>query len=128
MRQSDFSFVNDIRAASELRTPRTSRILLVSIIALMAVGITWAHFAILDEVKRGDGTVIPSRQTQVLQSLEGGIVREILVQEGAIVKQGQVLMKIDDTKFAADLGEIRERQAATAARIARLESEVKESQ
>jgi membrane fusion protein, adhesin transport system len=124
MQQSDFAFVNDIRAASALRTPRTSRILLLSILALMAVAIVWAHFAILDEVKRGDGTIIPSRQTQVLQSLEGGIVREILVQEGAIVRQGQVLMRIDDTKFAADLGEIRERQAATAARVARLESEV----
>src|SRR5438067_596683 len=101
MQQSDFVFVNDIRAASELRTPRTSQMLLVSVIALIAAGLAWAHFAVLDEVKRGNGRVVSSRQTQVLQSLEGGIVREILVHEGAIVKQGEILMKIDDTRFSA---------------------------
>jgi adhesin transport system membrane fusion protein len=51
-------------------------------------------------------------------------VREILVHEGAIVKQGQILMKIDDTRFAAELGEVRERRAANGARVARLEAEV----
>ena len=74
MQRSDFAFANDIRAASELRTPRTSRMLLFTSLALVFVGIVWAHFAILDEVKRGNGRVIPSRQTQVVQSLEGGIV------------------------------------------------------
>jgi membrane fusion protein, adhesin transport system len=124
MRQSDLAFLNDVRAASELRTPRTSRVLLASVVALMATGLTWAHFAELDEVKRGNGRVVPSQQIQVLQSLEGGIVREILVHEGAIVKQGQILMKIDDTRFAAELGEVRERRAANGARVARLEAEV----
>ena len=60
---------------------------------------------------------------QVVQSLEGGIVLEILVQEGAIVKKGQPLMRIDDTNFAAQFGEVRERRAAMAARVARLEAE-----
>lgn len=124
MQQSDFAFANDIRAAVELRTPRTSRIVLLCTLALFVVGIIWAHFAVLDEVKRGNGKVISSRQTQVLQSLEGGIVLEILVREGDIVKQGQVLMRIDDTKFSADLGEVRERRASNAARVARLQAEV----
>lgn len=125
MRSSDFSFANDVRAAAELKTPRASLILLGTTIALMVVGIIWAHFAVLDEVKRGNARVIPSRQMQVVQSLEGGIVQEILVQEGDMVKQGQVLMRIDDTKFLADLGEVRERRFANAARVARLEAEVK---
>jgi adhesin transport system membrane fusion protein len=124
MQQSDFSFANDIRAAAELKTPRTSRILLAASLALILVGLIWAHFAVLDEVKRGNGRVVSSRQIQVVQSLEGGIVLDIAVQEGAIVKQGQVLMRIDDTKFSADLGEVRERRAANAARVARLEAEV----
>ncbi len=125
MRSSDFSFANDVRAAAELKTPRASLILLGTTVALMVVGIIWAHFAVLDEVKRGNARVIPSRQLQVVQSLEGGIVQDILVQEGDIVKQGQVLMRIDDTKFLADLGEVRERRFANAARVARLEAEVK---
>lgn len=124
MQQSDFAYANDIRAAVELRTPRTSRLVLLCTLALLVVGVVWAHFAVLDEVKRGNGRVISSRQTQVLQSLEGGLVLEILVREGDIVKQGQVLMRIDDTKFSADLGEVRERRASNAARVARLQAEV----
>lgn len=124
MQQSDFAFANDIRSAVELRTPRTSRLILFCTLALLVVGVAWAHFAVLDEVKRGNGKVISSRQTQVLQSLEGGLVLDILVREGDIVKQGQVLMRIDDTKFSADLGEVRERRASNAARVARLEAEV----
>jgi adhesin transport system membrane fusion protein len=125
MPQSDFAFVNDIRSAASLRTPHTSRMLLQASVALLAAFLIWAHFAILDEVKRGNGRVVPSRQTQVVQSLEGGIVGEILVQEGAIVQQGQSLMRIDDTKFASEFGEIRERRAAMAARVARLEAEAR---
>ncbi|WGS22784.1 HlyD family type I secretion periplasmic adaptor subunit [Bradyrhizobium sp. ISRA463] len=125
MPQSDFAFANDIRAAASLRTPRTSRMLLLASLTLLVVFLVWAHFAILDEVKRGNGKVVPSRQTQVVQSLEGGIVGDILVQEGAIVEQGQSLMRIDDTKFAAELGEVRERRAAMAARVARLEAEAR---
>lgn len=124
MQQSDFAFANDIRSAVELRTPRTSRLVLFCTLAMLAAGVIWAHFAVLDEVKRGNGRVIPTRQMQVVQSLEGGIVGSILVQEGAIVNQGEVLMRIEDTKFAADLGEVRERRAANAARVARLEAEV----
>ena len=100
MRESDFAFANQVRAAAELRTPRTSRMLLGAIILLLISGTTWAHFAILDEVKRGNGRVVPSRQTQVVQSLEGGIVEEILVQEGAIVQQGQPLIRINDRSVA----------------------------
>lgn len=123
MPRSDFAFANDIRAASELRTPRTARMLLFTSLGIIVVGLTWANFAILDEVKRGNGRVIPSRQTQVVQTLEGGIVSNIMVREGDIVTQGQNLMRIDDTKFASEFGEVRERRAAMAARVARLEAE-----
>jgi adhesin transport system membrane fusion protein len=123
MRQSDFAFANDVRAAVELRTPRTSRMLLTSSIAMVAAGLVWANFAVLDEVKRGNGKVVPSRQIQVVQSLEGGIVDAILVQEGSIVQQGAPLIRINDTNFSSQLGEVRERRGAMAARVARLEAE-----
>lgn len=125
MLSSDFAYANDVRAASQLRTPRALRLLLVSSIALLLAFIVWAHFAILDEVKRGDGRVIPSQQIQVIQSLEGGIVNDILVREGAIVDKDQILMKIDDTKFSSEFGELQERRAALAARVARLEAEAR---
>ncbi|OQW54178.1 MAG: hemolysin secretion protein D [Proteobacteria bacterium SG_bin9] len=123
MQSSDFAYANDIRAAVELRAPKTTRMVLLATLALVVAALLWAHLAILDEVKRGNGRVIPSRQIQVVQSLEGGIVGAILIQEGAIVTQGQPLMRIEDTKFAAEFGEIRERRAAMAARVARLEAE-----
>ncbi|MGY4320552.1 HlyD family type I secretion periplasmic adaptor subunit [Bradyrhizobium sp. JR3.5] len=125
MASSDFAFANDIRSAALLRTPRTSRMLLWTSCALLGTFLIWAHFAVLDEVKRGSGRVVPSRQMQVVQSLEGGIVGDILVQEGDIVQQAQSLMRIDDTKFASEFGEIRERRAAMAARVARLEAEAR---
>lgn len=121
MQQTDFAFANDVRAAIELRTPRTARLVLFSTLGLMVAGLVWAHFAVLDEVKRGNGKVVPSRQIQVVQSLEGGLVSEILVNEGAMVKQDEPLMRIDDTNFAAQFGEIRERRASMAARVRRLE-------
>lgn len=123
MQQSDFAFANDVRAAVELRTPRTSSMILFSTLALILVALIWANFAILDEVKRGNGRVIPTQQIQVLQSLEGGIVGAILVREGDIVAKGQTVMRIEDVKFASELGEIRERRFAMAARVERLEVE-----
>lgn len=127
MQQSDFAFANDIRAAVELRTPKTARMLLAATGALLITFVIWAHFAVLDEVKRGNGRVIPARQIQIIQSLEGGIIEQILVHEGTVVQQNQPLMRINDTKFASEFGEVRERRAAVAARVARLEAEVKGS-
>lgn len=123
MSQGDFAFSNDIRAAAALRTPKTARMLLFTCLGLLVCGLTWAHFAVLDEVKRGNGKVVPSRQTQVVQSLEGGIISELLVQEGAIVDKDQPLARIEDTNFAAQFGEIRERRGAMMARVVRLEAE-----
>jgi membrane fusion protein, adhesin transport system len=123
MQHSDFAFANDIKAAVDLRTPRTSRMLLLATVAMVVTGLIWANFAILEEVTRGNGRVVPSRSTQFVQSLEGGIVNEILIQEGEIVQQNQALMRISDVKFASELGEVRERRGAMAARVARLEAE-----
>lgn len=123
MAQTDFAFSNDIRAAAELRTPKTARMLLFASLGLFFTFLIWAHFAVLDEVKRGNGKVVPSRQTQVVQSLEGGIIADLLVMEGAIVEKDQALARIEDTNFAAQFGEIRERRGAMAARVMRLEAE-----
>jgi len=124
LRESDFTFANQVRAAAELRTPRTSRMLLAAVVLLLVTGTTWAHFAILDEVKRGQGRVIPARQMQVLQSLEGGLVEEILIQEGDTVQKGQVLARIDNTKFSADLGEVKAKREAAANSLKLLTREV----
>lgn len=65
--------------------------------------VVWASFAQIDEVVRGEGKVIPSGQTKVLQHLEGGIISEILVSPGDHVKKGQVLYRLENEYFDADL-------------------------
>lgn len=125
MKASDFGFANDIRAAIELETPRTLALFVQVVGAFLAIALVWAHFSVLDEVTRGVAKVIPSRQMQVVQSLEGGLVQDIAVAEGDMVGAGQVLMRIDDTTFSSQFGEVRERRAALQARVTRLEQEAK---
>jgi adhesin transport system membrane fusion protein len=67
--------------------------------------VLWACFAQVEEVTRGDGKVVPSKQLQVVQSLDGGVVSEILVQEGQVVEAGQLLLKIDETRATSGVRE-----------------------
>ncbi|KTD75080.1 HlyD family type I secretion periplasmic adaptor subunit [Legionella waltersii] len=69
------------------------------------VAIIWANYAILDEVTTGDGKVVPSRDIQVIQNLEGGIVQHVFVKEGEIVEKDQILMQIDNTRFMSSYAE-----------------------
>lgn len=124
MRHSDFAYANDIRAAAGMRTPRTARLVLLALIAMLASGAVWAHYAVLDEVKRGAGRVIPSRQMQVVQSLEGGIIKKFYVQEGDTVHEGQPLVQIDNTKFKSDLGELQAKRDALSASLKLLTREL----
>ena len=113
------------RAGADLHAPRGfAHLLLFVIVAFFATFFAWASWAELDEVTRGDGKVIPSRQVQVVQNLEGGIVAAILVREGAIVEPGQVLVRIDDVRAASDLRESSTRHLALLGALGRLRAEV----
>ena len=106
-RRADADFVVG-RAGADLQGPRIfTHLLLVIVVAFFAIFFAWASWAELDEVTRGDGRVIPSSQVQVVQNLEGGILAAITVREGAVVEQGQVLLRIDNVKAASDLRENR---------------------
>jgi adhesin transport system membrane fusion protein len=108
----------------DLRPKRLSHLFLFVIVAFFVIFFAWASWATLEEVTRGEGRVIPSRQTQIVQNLEGGIVAEILVGEGEVVDEGQVLMRIDNVRAASDYRERRARYFALVAGLARLEAEV----
>jgi adhesin transport system membrane fusion protein len=82
--------------------------------------VLWACFAHVEEVTRGDGKVIPSKQLQIVQSLDGGVVSEILVQEGQVVEAGQLLLKIDETRATSGVRESAAQGFALRARGARL--------
>jgi adhesin transport system membrane fusion protein len=121
--RSEFEFANDVRAAMEEQAPRTAWLLVSAIAAILLIGFVWSLWATIEEVTTGEGRVIPSSQTQVVQTLERGIIREILLREGDLVEQGQVLMRIDDTGASSQLGELRQRRWALLAENARLEAE-----
>ncbi|MES0881526.1 HlyD family type I secretion periplasmic adaptor subunit [Roseibium sp. SCP14] len=123
MSSGDWNYANDIRDIIQTKPPRyTTNVVRIGLV-LFVVGLAWAYFATLEEVTRGDGRVIPSRQIQVVQAPDRGIVEKIFVQEGDIVEEGQPLIEIDDTTFSSQLGEIRQRRWALMARISRLDSE-----
>lgn len=103
---------------------RFAHVLLVMICAAMAAFLIWANWAVLDEVTRGEGRVIPSSQVQVIQNLEGGILAEVLTSEGAIVEKGAVLMRIDNTVAESRLRELRQRYLSALSGVARLEAEI----
>ena len=99
-------------AADRLRPHGLSHVLLAAVLLFMVAFLAWARWATLDEVTRGDARVIPSRQIQVVQNLEGGIIAAILVREGEVVDEGQVLMRIDNVRAATDYREKRARYLA----------------
>jgi len=114
------------RAGATLQGPRPfGHLLLVVVVAFFVAAFAWASHASLEEVARGEGKVIPSSQVQVVQNLEGGIVKEILVREGQIVDKGDVLLRIDNVRAASDLREHRERYLALRGALARLRAEVR---
>lgn len=102
----------------------SSRRLVHLFLLLVIVLIVWAYYAQVDELVRGQGKVIPSKQLQLIQNLEGGILSELLVEEGQQVKQGEVLLKLDDTQFNSKFQERRQTVLAVKANIARLRSEL----
>ncbi len=115
-------FATDADLAMLRQEPLRARVLLRSIGIVFAVFILWAAVAQLDEVTRGDGKVIPSRQLQVLQSIDGGLVSEILVREGEVVQANQLLIKIDETRFASSVKENQAQATGLMAKAARLKA------
>jgi len=103
-----------------MQTPVKAKGLLYLVSIVLFLLVVWSYFAEIDEVAKGDGKVIPSQQLQVLQSYDGGIVQDILVTEGQTVKAGQVLLKVDPTRFLSSLEENTTQFAALAAKVQRL--------
>jgi adhesin transport system membrane fusion protein len=92
--------------------------------ACFAVLGVWSSYAVLDEVVRGPGKIVPSSRTQVIQSLEGGILSEVKAWEGQIVPAGAVLARLDDTKFEGSYNELEGQVIALKAKLHRIKREL----
>lgn len=120
----DVHFVNSLYGqANEQSSKRIDR-LFASILLFFILAIAWASFFEIDELVRGEGTVIPANKIQTIQNLDGGIISEILVKEGYHVKREQPLMKIDTVRYEASLDENKEVYLSLLAKRTRLNAEL----
>ncbi|MEL7043635.1 MAG: HlyD family type I secretion periplasmic adaptor subunit [Pseudomonadota bacterium] len=108
--------------------PLRARGLLYGIGLVTVLLLLWAAFAEIDTVTRGQGKVIPSRQLQVVGSQDGGVIREILVREGDRVSAGDLMLRLDETRSQASLGENLAELAGLEVKAARLRAVVERSQ
>lgn len=102
---------------------RIPSLLLLSIVLFLVVIVIWASTAKLDHVVRGTGEVVTSAQTQRIQSLEGGILRRLHVEEGDLVEAGTLLAELDPTQSESSFGQMEQQLLALEARLLRLRAE-----
>lgn len=96
--QKEYEFMNSLSAAVlEMSPTRVSRVIKIWLVTVV-IFIIWASFTQIDEITKGDGKAIPYGQNQLIQNLEGGIVDEVYVKEGQIVKADEVILKIKNEK------------------------------
>ncbi|QNE32790.1 HlyD family type I secretion periplasmic adaptor subunit [Sphingomonas sp. NBWT7] len=110
--------------ASRVKPRQASSLLLWAIVAFFVIFVVWASWATLDRTVRGSGRVIASSQLQTVSNLEGGVVKEILVRTGQLVRAGQPIVRLDPTATGGELGSGEAQTAALLVKIARLKAEV----
>ncbi|MDM3872605.1 HlyD family type I secretion periplasmic adaptor subunit [Porticoccus sp. W117] len=119
----DLKYMSYSSEAMLQQSPVMSRLLLWIAGLFLLVMVVWASFANIDEFTRGDGKIVPSSDIQIVQNLEGGILLDLMVNEGQLVEAGQALLNIDDKTFSADFGELTLEINQLSVRAARLRAE-----
>lgn len=112
-----------IQGSRMLQSPRGARAILWSCAMFLLVLLVWAAFSHVEQVTRAQGKVIPAGQVQVVQNLEGGILAELHVKVGDTVKKGQLLLRIDETRFTSSLEQNKAKYFSNKAKAARLLAE-----
>jgi len=102
--------------------PLRARRLLRTALAALAVLVGWAAFAPIDEVTRGEARVVPTSQVQVVQSVDGGVVKDIHAKEGQVVEAGELLLRVDPTRFESNMQESHVNQLSLQAKVLRLQA------
>ena len=124
-REQDLDYMSETSAAALQGPPRLSHVVLWGALLFIIAFFVWAAYANIGETTVGEGRVIPSGQIQVVQNLEGGIVSEIKIKVGDVVKKNDTLLVIDDTRYKSSATENTAKDTALVAKIARLQAEVR---
>lgn len=122
-KEDEKDFMSDLEASYNLEPSRLASIMLWTISGLVIFMVLWAALSKVEQLTRGQGQVIPSGDIQIVQSLEGGILQELLVQEGDLVEKGQILLRISDVNFSSEERGVEARTHALLAKKARLTAE-----
>lgn len=115
-----------MKSATEKR--RGGALIIWVLAAFFVVFVGWAYNAPLDQIVRGPGVLVPSTNAQVVQSLEGGIVEEINVREGDVVKKGQAIAKLNETRYRAEVRDFESQILTIEAKLLRLRAELDRSE
>ncbi|MEO6921321.1 MAG: HlyD family type I secretion periplasmic adaptor subunit [Collimonas sp.] len=125
-RAGDSAFMTDLKESLLTQTTPGSKAVLYLIGTVAVAGLVWANFATVEEITQGEAKIVSKSREQVIQSLEGGILEEMDVREGDIVKKGQVLLKIDETRAKSAYKEAFSKYVGLQATIDRLRAEAYE--
>jgi adhesin transport system membrane fusion protein len=90
--------------------------------ATLLASLIWAGFFPLDVASYAQGQVIPAGQLKKIQHLEGGIVRDIVANEGQVVAAGDVILELEAVSADAEVGDIRSKIGSLEIKTARLEA------
>ncbi len=121
--QADLKLMNDLNGALQQEKHRGYFLVILMLFALIIVFVVWAYNSTLEEVTRGQGSIISSSREQIIQSLDPGIIMQMDVKEGDIVEKGQILLRLDDTRSSAVLRESEVKVSNLTAMAARLKAE-----
>lgn len=123
MGNKETKYMDELEAAMRMRPATPVIFLLFTIILFIAFVIGWAAVSKVEILTRAQGQVIPSQEIQIVQSLEGGILQELLIKKGDIVKKGQILLRISDVMFSSEERGTQARFLSLEAKKARLQAE-----
>ncbi len=117
---SSVDYVEDSHSTVYRRVPEKAANALYLLAIVILISLIWAYFAKLDVSTTANGNIVPTAKIQAIQNLEGGIVKNISVKSGDHVKKDQVLVTLDDTRFAAEYNQALTKLAVLKSDIARL--------
>lgn len=121
--KKDLPLLNDLQAAMQHEKHYGMFWVIMLLFALLGTFLVWSYYSMVEEVTRGTGSVIPASREQVIQSLDPGVLAQMLVKEGDIVEKDQVLLRLDNTRSLAVLRESENKVRALQATAARLRAE-----
>ena len=123
-REKETEFLPAILEVTDTPPSPTGRIIMWSVLILLVIALAWAFLGHINEVAVAAGKVIPSGQIKTIQVKNKGIVKEINVEEGQIVQEGDVVVVLDPTTTSADYDSLKKRAAYYKLDIQRLTAEL----